>query len=59
MIDQLLLSKSILRIRMHRCWKCMEVRKCQNASFETWIRAAKFSSKIPVRPEDMDKIQPE
>ena len=59
MIQQLLLSKCILRIRMRRCWKCIEVWKCQNAFIETWIRAAKFSSKIPVHPEDMDKIQSE
>ena len=44
---------------MRRCWKCIEVWKCQNAFIETWIRAAKFSSKIPVHPEDMDKIQSE
>ena len=31
----------------------------QNISIETWIRAAKFSLKIPIRYEDINKKQTE
>ena len=35
------------------------VKEYQNPSIETWITAAKFSLKIPIRSEDMDKMQTE
>ena len=31
--------------------------RCQNVSTETWIRASEFGLKIPIRYEDMNKIQ--
>ena len=45
-------------LRMRRCFR-FQVWECQNASIETWIKAAKFSLKIRIRSEDIDKMQSE
>ena len=43
-------------LRMRICFK-FQVQDRQNASIETWIRAAKFSLKVTICSEDMDKMQ--
>ena len=42
-------------MRMDICFK-FQVKECQNASLETWIKAAKFSKNIPIRSENMDRM---
>ena len=43
---------------MRRCFR-FYVEGCQSVSVETWITAAKFSLKIPIDYEDINKIQTE
>ena len=40
---------------MRGCFEFL-VQECQNASLETGIKSAKFSHKIPIVSEDMDKM---
>ena len=37
----------------------MKLRGCANISIETWIRAAKYNERIPIRSEDINKMQSE
>ena len=39
-----------------KCFR-FQVKECQNAFIETWIRVAKFSERIPIRSDDTDKRQ--
>ena len=45
---------------LHNIMKnCVKLSGCGNVSIETWIRATKFNWRIPIRSEDINKMQTE
>ena len=43
----------------HNIKNCVKLRGCANVFLETWIRAAKCNERIPIRFEDINKMQTE